>query len=132
MTSGARLRYGAMKSALCSVKLASDCGRPASTSATLTPASDRRLAAHPPEAPEPTTSTSKPSRALLCTRTPESVAPAAPASRGGAYAPPVARVNHRLRAFVPCRGTVLTCLKGLGGTTMGEKVELPVVGGVAK
>ena len=35
------------------------CGLPASTSATLTPASARRSAAQPPDAPEPTTSTSK-------------------------------------------------------------------------
>src|SRR5580693_3886578 len=57
--SGAMLRYFRSKAGLCSEKLSSDWGRPASTMATLRPASERRLAAQPPEAPEPTTSTSK-------------------------------------------------------------------------
>lgn len=52
-------RYFSSKAGLCSVKLASDCGRPASTMATLSPASERRFAAQPPDAPEPTTRTSK-------------------------------------------------------------------------
>src|SRR6201996_8072083 len=55
----AMLRYFSSKAGLCSLKLASDCGRPASTMATLRPASERRFAAQPPEAPEPTTRTSK-------------------------------------------------------------------------
>src|SRR4029077_9634433 len=59
MISGAMLRYCNSKAGLCSEKLLSDWGRPASTIATLRPASERRLAAQPPEAPEPTTSTSK-------------------------------------------------------------------------
>src|SRR5579863_8711447 len=52
------LRYLSSKAGLCSVKFSSDCGRPASTMATLSPASERRFAAQPPEAPEPTTKTS--------------------------------------------------------------------------
>src|SRR5580692_611221 len=52
-------RYLSSKAGLCSVKFSSDCGRPASTMATLRPASERRFAAQPPEAPEPTTKTSK-------------------------------------------------------------------------
>jgi hypothetical protein len=52
-------RYFSSKAGLCSVKFSSDCGRPASTIATLRPASERRFAAQPPEAPEPTTRTSK-------------------------------------------------------------------------
>ena len=57
--SGARLRYLSSNAGLCSVKFLSDCGRPASRSATFRPASARRLQAQPPEAPEPTTMTSK-------------------------------------------------------------------------
>src|SRR5512143_1305104 len=53
------LRYFSSNAGLCSEKLPSDCGRPASSSATLTPASARRLHAQPPEAPDPTTRTSK-------------------------------------------------------------------------
>src|SRR5215813_5174332 len=53
------LRYLSSKAGLCSVKFSSDWGRPASTMATLRPASERRFAAQPPEAPEPTTRTSK-------------------------------------------------------------------------
>src|SRR5437763_4160169 len=59
MTSGARSRYLSSKAGVCSVKFLSDCGRPASTMATFRPASESRFAAHPPEAPQPTTSTSK-------------------------------------------------------------------------
>src|ERR1700733_12823819 len=55
----AMARYLSAKGGLCSVKFSSDCGRPASTMATLRPASERRFAAQPPEAPEPTTKTSK-------------------------------------------------------------------------
>src|SRR6516225_1234838 len=44
---------------MCSLKFLSDCGRPQSTSATFSPASVKRLHAHPPEAPEPTTTASK-------------------------------------------------------------------------
>src|SRR5579863_10506225 len=55
----AMARYLSSKAGLCSVKFSSDCGRPASTMATLSPASERRFAAQPPEAPEPTTKTSK-------------------------------------------------------------------------
>src|SRR5579862_8078287 len=55
----AMARYLSSKTGLCSVKFSSDCGRPASTMATWSPASERRFAAQPPEAPEPTTSTSK-------------------------------------------------------------------------
>src|SRR5215813_3123571 len=61
-------RYFNSNSGLCSVKLASDCGLPASSSATLSPASARRLEAHPPEAPEPTTITSYSGLLLFCTR----------------------------------------------------------------
>src|SRR5579871_516044 len=53
------LRYLSSKAGLCSVKFSSDWGRPASRMATLSPASERRFAAQPPEAPEPTTRTSK-------------------------------------------------------------------------
>src|ERR1700722_8535639 len=55
----AMARYLSSKAGLCSVKFSSDWGRPASTMATLRPASERRFAAQPPEAPEPTTKTSK-------------------------------------------------------------------------
>src|SRR5215472_10444668 len=55
----AMLRYFSSKEGLCSEKFLSDCGRPASRSATFSPASARRLHAQPPEAPEPTTITSK-------------------------------------------------------------------------
>src|ERR1700744_5075949 len=55
----AMLRYFSSKAGLCSLKLASDWGLPASTMATFRPASERRFAAQPPEAPEPTTKTSK-------------------------------------------------------------------------
>src|SRR5215472_6837672 len=58
ITEGARSRYLTSKPGLCSQKFASDWGRPASTRATLKPASDRRLQAQPPDAPEPTTATS--------------------------------------------------------------------------
>src|ERR1700733_8714427 len=53
------LRYFRSKAGLCSLKFPSDWGRPASTMATLRPASERRFAAQPPDAPEPTTRTSK-------------------------------------------------------------------------
>src|SRR6516162_7173697 len=43
---------------MCSVKFLSDCRWPASIRATLIPDSASRLHAQPPEAPEPTTSTS--------------------------------------------------------------------------
>src|SRR5437899_2155134 len=59
MSSGARSRYFTSNGGLCSVKLLSDCGRPASTKATFSPASASRLHTHPPEAPEPTTTVSK-------------------------------------------------------------------------
>src|SRR5881396_3161033 len=52
-------RYFSSNTGLCSVKFWSDCGRPASTSATFRPASESLFAAQPPEAPEPTTITSK-------------------------------------------------------------------------
>src|SRR6516225_1855476 len=57
--SGDILRYFNSNGGLCSVKFWSDCGLPASSSATFNPASARRLHAQPPEAPEPTTITSK-------------------------------------------------------------------------
>src|SRR6266481_4935020 len=57
--SGARFRYFNSNAGLCSEKLASLCGRPASSSATFRPVSARRLHAQPPDAPEPTTRTSK-------------------------------------------------------------------------
>src|SRR2546430_6603594 len=56
--SGARLRYFSSKAGVCSLKFALDCGRPASRRATFSPDSARRLHAQPPEAPEPTTTTS--------------------------------------------------------------------------
>src|SRR5215475_6669491 len=58
ITDLARSRYFKSNSGLCSVKFLSDCGRPASSSATFNPASARRLQAQPPDAPEPTTITS--------------------------------------------------------------------------
>src|SRR5713101_5846376 len=57
--SGARLRYLSSNAGLCSEKFVSDWGRPASSKATFRPASARRLQTQPPEAPEPTTMTSK-------------------------------------------------------------------------
>src|SRR5258706_5022213 len=54
-SSSAMLRYFKEKEGLCSEKFLSDCGRPASRKATFRPASERRLHAQPPEAPEPTT-----------------------------------------------------------------------------
>src|ERR1035441_4060483 len=56
--SGARLRYFSSKGGVCSLKFSLDCGRPASSRATFSPASARRLHAQPPAAPEPTTMTS--------------------------------------------------------------------------
>src|SRR5579862_7855821 len=44
---------------MCSVNSLGETLRPASSSATFKPASARRLAAHPPVAPEPTTTASK-------------------------------------------------------------------------
>src|SRR4051794_38281946 len=55
MRASARSRYFSSHWGLCSLKSSSPCGLPQSTSATLMPASDSRLAAHPPDAPEPTT-----------------------------------------------------------------------------
>jgi hypothetical protein len=52
---------------MCSVNDASVCGRPPSTSPTFTPASASRFAAHPPDAPEPTTMTSNVRRGeMIC------------------------------------------------------------------
>src|SRR6476646_3659459 len=58
MSVSALSRYFSCQAGLCSVKSSSPCGLPQSTSATFTPASDNRLAAQPPEAPDPTTITS--------------------------------------------------------------------------
>src|SRR5215471_21152480 len=58
ITEGARSRNFKSNPGVRSQKFASDWGRPASTSATLSPASDKRLQAQPPDAPEPTTATS--------------------------------------------------------------------------
>src|SRR6516165_13646 len=52
---------------MCSAKFLSDCRRPASIRATLIPDSASRLHAQPPEAPEPTTSTSNCSSDALFT-----------------------------------------------------------------
>src|SRR3954470_17750363 len=57
-SSGVRLRCSRRKAGVCSRKSFAPCGRPASTSATFSPASLSRLTAQPPEAPEPTTITS--------------------------------------------------------------------------
>src|SRR5579875_2609540 len=54
-TSRERLPYLSWNGARCSVKFLSLCDSPASRSATLSPASARRLQAQPPEALEPTT-----------------------------------------------------------------------------
>src|SRR2546429_3428149 len=58
MCSGARSRYFNSKGRMCSRSSRSVRGRPASSRATLSPASASRLHAQPPDAPEPTTSTS--------------------------------------------------------------------------
>src|SRR5439155_22079441 len=58
ITWGARSRYFSSKGGLCSENSLSGTGRPQSTRATLIPASASRLHAQPPEAPEPTTTTS--------------------------------------------------------------------------
>src|SRR3954453_4188744 len=65
------LRYRKSNPAVCSRKSASVCGRPASTSATVSPASVSRFAAHPPEAPAPTITASY----VFCTSTPADLSP---------------------------------------------------------
>jgi hypothetical protein len=51
-------RYGNFQAGSCSVNSVGGILRPASTSPTRIPASVSRLAAHPPVAPEPTTTAS--------------------------------------------------------------------------
>src|SRR5262249_6135544 len=64
----ARLRYFNSNSGLCSVKFVSACGLPASSNATLRPASASRFEAHRPDAHEPITITSYSDWLLFCTR----------------------------------------------------------------
>src|SRR5258707_13881570 len=53
--SGVCPRYFRLNGGMCSVTSFGVTARPASTNATFSPASERRLAAQPPVAPEPTT-----------------------------------------------------------------------------
>jgi hypothetical protein len=60
-----QVRVGQIERPAMFAKVVGTMGRPASTRATLTPASHKRFAAQPPEAPEPTTMTSY-ERSVFC------------------------------------------------------------------